>query len=69
MRLGLHLPQFRAGAAVAGTELAEAATAAEDAGADDLWVSDHLLVDPPRWAGVDAFAREAAALRAACAGA
>lgn len=44
MRLGLHLPQFRAGAALAGAELTEAAAAAEEAGADDLWVSDHLLL-------------------------
>lgn len=44
MRLGLHLPQFRAGATVTGAELSEAAAAAEEAGVDDLWVSDHLLL-------------------------
>ncbi len=42
MRLGVHLPQFRE--PVPGPVLAEAARAAERAGADDLWVSDHLLL-------------------------
>lgn len=42
MRLGVHLPQFRD--VVAGDELAAAARDAEAAGADDLWVSDHLIV-------------------------
>lgn len=42
MRLGIHLPQFRE--PVAGPVLAEAARVAEDAGADDLWVSDHLIL-------------------------
>lgn len=42
MRLGVHLPQFRA--PVPGAVLADAARAAERAGADDLWVSDHLLL-------------------------
>ena len=42
MRLGVHLPQFRE--PVAGEVLAEAARIAEDAGADDLWVSDHLIL-------------------------
>ncbi len=43
MRLGIHLPQFRK-QVVPGTVLARAARDAEAAGADDLWVSDHLLV-------------------------
>lgn len=43
MRLGIHLPQFR-GQIVPGPVLADAARAAEAAGADDLWVSDHLVV-------------------------
>jgi len=42
VRLGVHLPQFRE--PVAGEVLAEAARIAEDAGADDLWVSDHLIL-------------------------
>lgn len=42
MRLGVHLPQFRE--PVSGEELGAAARAAERAGADDLWVSDHLLL-------------------------
>jgi probable F420-dependent oxidoreductase len=42
MRLGIHLPQFRE--PVPGRVLAEAARAAEEAGADDLWVSDHLIL-------------------------
>ena len=42
MRLGIHLPQFRD--AVSGPVLAAAARAAEEGGADDLWVSDHLLL-------------------------
>lgn len=42
MLLGVHLPQFRE--PVPGAVLAEAARAAERAGADDLWVSDHLLL-------------------------
>jgi probable F420-dependent oxidoreductase len=42
VRLGVHLPQFRA--PVSGAELAAAARAAEDAGADDLWVSDHVIL-------------------------
>ena len=41
MRLGVHLPQFRE--AVPGEVLAAAARDAEEAGADDLWVSDHLI--------------------------
>ncbi len=43
MRLGVHLPQFRQ--AVPGEVLAAAARDAEEAGADDLWVSDHPM--PP----------------------
>ncbi|MGE0027097.1 MAG: TIGR03619 family F420-dependent LLM class oxidoreductase [Thermoleophilia bacterium] len=42
MRLGIHLPQFRE--AVPGEVLAAAARDAEEAGADDLWVSDHLIL-------------------------
>jgi probable F420-dependent oxidoreductase len=42
VRLGVHLPQFRE--PVTGEALAAAARAAEEAGADDLWVSDHLLM-------------------------
>ena len=42
MRLGVHLPQFRD--PVTGPVLSDAARAAEEAGADDLWVSDHLLL-------------------------
>jgi probable F420-dependent oxidoreductase len=42
VRLGIHLPQFRE--PVAGDVLARAAADAEAAGADDLWVSDHVLL-------------------------
>jgi probable F420-dependent oxidoreductase len=42
VRLGVHLPQFRK--PVDGETLAAAARAAEEAGADDLWVSDHLIL-------------------------
>ena len=42
MRLGVHLPQFRV--PVTGEQVAAAARAAEAAGADDLWVSDHLIL-------------------------
>lgn len=42
MRLGVHLPQFRD--PVGGEVLSAAARDAEEAGADDLWVSDHLLL-------------------------
>lgn len=42
VRLGVHLPQFRV--PVSGADLAAAARAAEEAGADDLWVSDHLIL-------------------------
>ena len=42
MRLGVHLPQFRE--PVAGEVLAEAARIAEEAGADGLLVSDHLIL-------------------------
>jgi probable F420-dependent oxidoreductase len=42
VRLGIQLPQFRD--PTSGAAVAEAARAAEAAGADDLWVSDHLLL-------------------------
>ena len=42
MQLGIHLPQFRE--PVTGQVLTEAARAAEESGADDLWVSDHVLL-------------------------
>jgi len=42
MRLGIHLPQFRA--PVTGEDLASFARDAEAAGADDLWVSDHVIL-------------------------
>jgi probable F420-dependent oxidoreductase len=42
VRLGVHLPQFRD--PTSGAEVAAAARAAEAAGADDLWVSDHVLL-------------------------
>jgi len=42
MRLGVHLPQFRA--PVEGAVLGAFARDAEDAGADDLWVSDHVIL-------------------------
>ena len=44
MRMGVHLPQFRE--PVPGEIVAAAARAAEEAGADDVWVSDHLLLRP-----------------------
>lgn len=44
MRLGVQLPQYRD--PVPGEVLAAAARAAEDAGADDVWVSDHVIVPP-----------------------
>lgn len=44
MRLGIHLPQFRE--PVAGAVLTRAARDAEAAGADDVWVSDHLILPP-----------------------
>lgn len=42
MRLGFHLPQFRT--PVSGEVLGQVARDAETAGADDLWVSDHLIL-------------------------
>ncbi len=42
MRLGVHLPQFRA--PVPGPVLSAWARNAEEAGADDLWVSDHVIL-------------------------
>ena len=44
MRLGIQLPQY--GDPVSGQVLAAAARAAEEAGADDVWVSDHLILPP-----------------------
>lgn len=44
MRLGIHLPQFRD--PVSGDVLARAAGDAEAAGADDIWVSDHVILPP-----------------------
>jgi probable F420-dependent oxidoreductase len=44
MRLGIHLPQYRD--PVPGEVLAAAARDAESAGADDVWVSDHLILPP-----------------------
>lgn len=44
MRLGIHLPQYRD--AVSGAQLTAAARAVEEAGADDVWVSDHLILPP-----------------------
>ena len=42
MRLGVHLPQFRE--PVTGAQVTEAARAAEAAGLDDVWVSDHVIL-------------------------
>lgn len=42
MKLGIHLPQFRE--PVTGDDLSAFARDAEHAGADDLWVSDHLII-------------------------
>ena len=42
MRIGLHLPQFRE--AVDAGLVREVATVAEEAGIDDLWVSDHVIL-------------------------
>ncbi len=42
MRLGIHLPQFRDPVPMDG--LVAFARAAEEAGADDLWVSDHVIL-------------------------
>lgn len=44
MRLGVHLPQFRL--PVTGTDIAAFARAAEHAGVDDIWVSDHIALAP-----------------------
>ena len=44
IRLGIHLPQYRD--EVSGEQLAAAARAAEQAGADDVWVSDHVILPP-----------------------
>jgi probable F420-dependent oxidoreductase len=41
MKVGLHLPQWGAGASRAG--VLEVARAAEDAGLDSLWVADHVV--------------------------
>lgn len=42
MRLGVHLPQFRE--PVGAGDVAEFARQAEAGGADDLWVSDHVIL-------------------------
>ena len=42
MRVGLHLPQFRS--PVSGEDIVRVALAAEAAGIDDLWVSDHVAL-------------------------
>ena len=42
MRIGLHLPQFRE--PVDAGLIREVALIAEDAGLDDVWVSDHVIV-------------------------
>jgi probable F420-dependent oxidoreductase len=42
VRVGVHLPQFRE--PVTGAQVAEAARAAEAAGLDDVWVSDHVIL-------------------------
>ena len=44
MRLGLHLPQFRR--PTTGSEIIRVARSAEQAGVDDLWVSDHVALAP-----------------------
>jgi len=44
VRLGLHLPQFRV--PTTGPAIAAVARAAEDAGIDDVWVSDHIALAP-----------------------
>jgi len=44
VRLGVHLPQFRR--PTTGPSIAAFARAAEDAGVDDVWVSDHIALNP-----------------------
>lgn len=44
MRIGIHLPQFRL--AATANDITSVAQAAERAGFDDLWVSDHLILAP-----------------------
>jgi len=44
VRLGIHLPQFRL--PTTGPAIAAFARAAEEAGIDDVWVSDHLALAP-----------------------
>jgi probable F420-dependent oxidoreductase len=44
VRCGFHLPQFRK--PVTADEIRRVANAAEAAGLDDLWVSDHLALAP-----------------------
>ena len=41
MKVGIHLPQY--GRAASGAAIRDAATAAEDLGFADLWVSDHVV--------------------------
>jgi alkanesulfonate monooxygenase SsuD/methylene tetrahydromethanopterin reductase-like flavin-dependent oxidoreductase (luciferase family) len=56
LHLGLILPNY--GAALAAEQLAAVAVAAEDAGFDSAWVTDHLIV-PDEHAGVYATIAEA----------
>jgi probable F420-dependent oxidoreductase len=44
MRLGVHLPQFRV--PIGASDIERVARAAEAAGVDDLWVSDHVALAP-----------------------
>jgi probable F420-dependent oxidoreductase len=44
VRLGLHLPQFRR--PTTGPAIVAFARAAENAGIDDVWVSDHIALAP-----------------------
>ena len=44
MRLGVHLPQFRR--PTTGRAIAASPAPAEDAGVDDVWVSDHVALNP-----------------------
>ena len=44
VRCGFHLPQFRR--PVTGEEIVRVAAAAEHAGLDDVWVSDHIVLAP-----------------------
>lgn len=44
MRIGFHLPQFRR--PVSAADITGVARASEQAGIDDLWVSDHVVLPP-----------------------